>query len=157
MGSSRSARRCRLPRQAIERYVAQHDVDTSISRKRVVRVLNRVAEQRSLLKMIRVDEGPEFTSLTLHAWARARGIKLAFIQPGKPMQTAYIESFNERFRDECLKDHRFTSLNEALVLIEAWRQDYNLNRPHSSLGNITPSRICGSTSIYNPGPTQLCC
>jgi putative transposase len=127
------------------------DMDTSISGERVVRVLNRVADQRSLPKMIRVDEGPEFTSLTLDTWASARGTKLAFIQPGKLRQTAYIESFNGRFRDECLNDHWFNSL------IEAWRLDYNLNRPHSSLGNITPSRICGSTSIYNPGPTQPCC
>jgi putative transposase len=91
-------------------------------RERATRVLDRIAEHRSLPQMIRVDHGPEFTSLALDAWAHARGVKLAFIQPGKPTQNAYIESFNGRFQDECLNDHRFLTLREARVLIEAWRK-----------------------------------
>jgi putative transposase len=110
-------------------------------RERATRVLDRIAEHRSLPQMIRVDHGPEFTSLALDAWAHARGVKLAFIQPGKPTQNAYIESFNGRFQDECLNDHRFLTLREARVLIEAWRKDYNLNRPHSSPGNMTPAEF----------------
>ena len=133
------------------------EVDTSIPGERVVRVLNRVAEQRPLPKMIRVDHGPEFTSLAMDAWAHAKGVKLAFIQPGKPTQNAYIESFNGRFRDECLNDHWFTSLNEARVLIEAWRQDYNLNRPHSSLGNSTPLEFAAQHQFINPDSTHLRC
>lgn len=117
------------------------EVDTSISGERVARVLDRIAEHRPLPWMIRIDHGPEFTSLALDAWAHARGVKLAFIQPGKPTQNAYIESFNGRFRDECLNDHWFLSLHEARVLIEAWRKDYNSTRPHSSLGNITPAEF----------------
>lgn len=117
------------------------EVDTSISGERVTRVLDGIAEFRPLPRMIRVDNGPEFTSLALDAWAHARGVRLAFIQPGKPTQNAYIESFNGRFRDECLNDHWFLTLHEARVLIEAWRKDYNSTRPHSSLGNITPAEF----------------
>lgn len=87
----------------------------------MARVLDHIAGQRPLPRMIKVDHGPEFTSLALDAWAHARGVKLAFIQPGKPTQNA-IESFNGRFRDECLNDHWFSTLHEGRVLIEAWRK-----------------------------------
>lgn len=132
------------------------EVDTSISGERVARVLDRIAEHRPLPQMIRVDHGPEFTSLALDAWAHGRGVKLAFIQPGKPTQNAYIESFNGRFRDECLNDHWFTTLYEARVLIEAWRKDYNLNRPHSSLGDITPLEFAAQRQFATQDSTAPC-
>ena len=132
------------------------EVDTSISGERVARVLDRIAGQRPLPRMIRVDHGPEFTSLALDAWAHARGVKLAFIQPGKPTQNAYIESFNGRFRDECLNDHWFSTLHEARVLIEAWRKDYNSIRPHSSLGNITPAEFAAQHRFANQDSTAPC-
>lgn len=133
------------------------EVDTSISGLRVARVLDRLAEHRPLPKMIRVDHGPEFTSLALDAWAHARDVKLAFTQPGKPTQNAYIESFNGRFRDECLNDQWFSTLFEARVLIEAWRNDYNSNRPHSSLGYSTPAEFAAQHQFATPDSTQLCC
>jgi putative transposase len=133
------------------------EVDTSISGLRVVRVLDRIAELRPLPKMIRVDHGPEFTSLALDAWAHAKGVRLAFTQPGKPTQNAYIESFNGRFRDECLNDQWFSTLYEARVLIEAWRQDYNSNRPHSSLGYVTPAEFASQHQFATPDSTALCC
>jgi putative transposase len=132
------------------------EVDTSISGERVTRVLDRIAGHRPLPRMIRVDHGPEFTSLALDAWAHARGVKLAFIQPGKPTQNAYIESFNGRFRDECLNDHWFLTLYEARVLIEAWRKDYNSTRPHSSLGNITPAEFAAHHQFTTPDSTAPC-
>ncbi|MET3432760.1 putative transposase [Herbaspirillum seropedicae] len=117
------------------------EVDTSISGLRVGRVLDKVAQERPLPTMIRVDHGPEFTSLALDAWAAERGVKLAFTQPGKPTQNAYIESFNGRFRDECLNDHWFSTLHEARYRIEAWRRDYNSMRPHSALNYATPAEF----------------
>ena len=132
------------------------EVDTSLSGGRVVRVLDRIAQHRPLPTMIRVDNGPEFTSLALDAWAHAKGIKLAFTQPGKPTQNAYIESFNGRFRDECLNDQWFSTLYEARVLIEAWRNDYNCARPHSSLGYATPSEFADKHSLTTPDPTEPC-
>ena len=85
-----------------------------------------------------VDNGPEFAGKALDGWAYDRGVGLHFIEPGKPVQNAYIESFNGKFRDECLNEHWFSSIPEAQAIIEAWRVDYNTVRPHSSLGNRTP-------------------
>jgi len=85
--------------------------------------------------------GPELRGRALEAWAWERGVKLFFIDPGKPTQNAYIESFNGRFRDECLNLHWFTRLDEARRIIEAWRIDYNGQRPHSSLGYRTPAEF----------------
>jgi transposase InsO family protein len=84
---------------------------------------------------------PEFVGRALDAWAYAHGIRLHFIDPGKPNQNAYIESFNGRFRDECLNEHWFLSLAQARAIVEAWRVDYNAVRPHSSLGNVTPTEF----------------
>ena len=85
-----------------------------------------------------MDNGPEFTSKAMLGWAQQRGVKLHFIDPGKPTQNASIESFNGKFRDECLNGHWFNNLPEARRIIEEWRQDYNLARPHSSLGYLAP-------------------
>lgn len=114
------------------------EVDTSLSGVRVARVLDRIALHRPLPGRLRVDHGPEFTGLAMDARAHQRGVKLVFTQPGQPTQNAYIESFNGKFRDECLNDNWFTRLREAQVLIESWRQDCNQVRPHSFLNNLTP-------------------
>lgn len=91
--------------------------------------------------MITVDNGPEFAGRDLDAWAFRNGVKIHFIQPGKPVQNAYIESFNGRLRDECLNQNYFMNLNDARLRIEVWRRDYNEHRPHSSLGNRTPNEF----------------
>jgi putative transposase len=85
-------------------------------------------------RSITVDHGTEFTSRALEDWAYQRGVQLDFIRPGKPVENAFIESFNGRLRDECLNVHQFLSLDDARRKIEAWRRDYNHDRPHSSLG-----------------------
>ena len=85
--------------------------------------------------------GPEFISRALDVWAYQRGIQLAFIRPGKPIENAYVESFHSRFRDECLAAHWFLNLTDARFTIEQWRRDYNEVRPHSSLGNRTPAEF----------------
>jgi putative transposase len=107
----------------------------------VSRVLDRVLGDRPRPRSITVDHGTEFQSRALEDWAYRRGVQLDFIRPGKPVENAFIESFNGRLRDECLNVHQFASLTEAQVLIEAWRLDYNTRRPHSSLGHLTPSEF----------------
>ena len=87
---------------------------------------------------IQVDNGPEFTSLALDQWAHRTGVTLHFIEPGKPVQNAFIESFIGKFRDECLNEHWFTNIVDARQKIETWRRDYNSARPHSSLGYLAP-------------------
>jgi len=113
-------------------------VDTSISGQRVTRVLDGLAESTGLPEVLVMDNGPEFTSKAMLCWAQQRGVKLHFIDPGKPTQNAYIESFNGKFRDECLNGHWFNNLQEARRIIEEWRKDYNRARPHSSLGYLAP-------------------
>jgi len=115
------------------------EVDTSISGSRVARVLDRIAEERGLPKTIVMDNGTELTSLAMLAWAANHRVQLHYIAPGKPTQNAFVESFNGKFRDECLNDNVFTSIAEAREVIERWRVDYNECRPHRSLGQMTPS------------------
>lgn len=117
------------------------EVDTSIGGQRVVRVLNEIAQGEGLPELITIDNGPEFIGKALDAWAYQRGVKLNFIRPGKPVDNSFIESFNGRFRDECLNDHWFTSIDEARRIIEDWRIDYNNERPHTSLDNLTPEEF----------------
>jgi putative transposase len=118
------------------------EVDTSLPGLRVARVLDRLAELRGCLpKTIVLDNGPEFTSKALDAWAQLRSVGLRFIRPGKPIENCFVESFNGRFRDECLNQSCFVSLAKARVLIESWRNDFNERRPHSSLGNLTPNEF----------------
>ena len=114
------------------------EVDTSLTGMRVVRVLERLSQTRKLPKAIVVDNGPELISKALDEWAYRNGVRLHFIEPGKPVQNAFVESFNGKFRDECLNEHWFTSLPDARRTIEEWRIDYNTCRPHSSLGYMTP-------------------
>jgi len=117
------------------------DVDTSINGVRVARTLGEIGQMAGLPEMIRVDNGPEFISNALDAWAYQRGIKMTFIRPGKPVENAYIESFNGRLRDECLNENWFLSLDHARRIIEDWRVDYNHIRPHSALGYMTPAEF----------------
>lgn len=117
------------------------EVDTSLSGFRVCRVLDRLVADRGHPARIITDNGPEFTSKVLDRWAYEHCVELQFIQPGKPVQNAFVESFNGTFRNECLNEHWFISLQEAKDLIEAWRVDYNTERPHSSLGGMTPGEF----------------
>ncbi len=110
------------------------EVDTSLPGLRVVRVLEEVARERGYPQAIQVDNGPEFISRVVDQWAFEHGVELHFIEPGKPTQNAFIESFNGKFRDECLNENWFLSLPEAREKIEMWRRDYNQVRPHSALG-----------------------
>jgi putative transposase len=114
------------------------EVDTSITGTRVKAVLERLAELRGLPRSITVDHGPEFQGQVLDAWAYGRSVHLSFIGPGKPNENAYIEGFNGKFRDECLNEHWFITMAQARRVIENWRIEYNTERPHSSLGELTP-------------------
>lgn len=117
------------------------EVDVSLPGLRVTRVLDHLMETRGVPKSIVMDNGPEFTGRALDAWAYHRGVALAFIAPGKPSQNGFAESFNGKFRDECLNQHWFVSMSDARRKIEEWRQDYNHVRPHSSLGNRSPAEF----------------
>jgi putative transposase len=117
------------------------EVDTSLGGLRVRRVLDRIASERGLPEAIVLDNGPEFRGRALAAWSEERGVRLEFIQPGKPAQNAFAESFNGRLRDECLNANWFTSLSDARRKIETWRQDYNEQRPHSSLNYLPPAEF----------------
>jgi len=115
------------------------EVDFSITGQRVVEVLERLGNCYGLPKSIRVDNGTEFASKVMDEWAYRKGIKLEFSRPGKPMDNAYIESFNGKLRAECLNQNWFESIEEARSKIEQWRVEYNEYRPHSALGQQTPS------------------
>jgi putative transposase len=114
------------------------EADVSLTGARVVAVLERLAESRGPPQVIYVDNGPEFISRVLDEWAHRHDVRLAFSRPGKPTDNPFIESFNGRFREECLNQHWFAGLEEAQATIEAWRIEYNTVRPHSALGNQTP-------------------
>ena len=117
------------------------EVGSSITGKRVVAVLERLAIEHGLPRVITTDNGTEFTSRAVDEWAHRNGVKLDFIRPGKPIENAYIESFNGRLRQECLNQSWFSSLEDAKIKIEAWRTDYNEHRPHTSLGNQSPEQF----------------
>jgi len=125
------------------------EVDHSLPGLRVTRVLNRLAATRGLPEVITVDNGPEFISKAMDAWAFQNKVRLRFIQPGKPVQNAYVESFNGKFRDECLNENVFIDLHDARNKIETWRRDYNSTRPHSSLNNLTPEEF--AETLPQPG------
>jgi len=105
----------------------------------VTRVLEELAASRGLPQVLRTDNGPEFCGRAMLTWAHERGLTLRLIEPGKPTQNAYVESFNGRFRDECLNEHWFTSLAHAQAVIETWRREYNEERPKKGLGGLTPA------------------
>jgi len=128
------------------------EVDTSLSGLRVTRVLDRIIAERGKPDGLRLDNGPEFTSRCFIAWAEQSGVPLIYIQPGKPVQNSYIESFNGRFRDECLNANWFENLADARRKIEAWRLDYNEARPHSSLAYRTPQEFARA---WTPSPSFI--
>ena len=115
--------------------------DTSLSGRRVVRELDAVIARRGRPRTVVSDNGTEFTSMAILRWSQDRQIDWHYIAPGKPMQNGFIESFNGSFRDECLNETLFSSLPEARARINLWKEDYNGQRPHSSLGNLTPDEF----------------
>lgn len=121
----------------------------------LTRILDWLALERGLPQAIRTDNGKEFCGRVMLTWAHARGVRLFLIEPGKPNQNAYIESFNGRLRDECLNEHWFVSLAHARVVIEAWRREYNEERPKKSLGGLTPSayakKLADKSATLTPG------
>lgn len=129
------------------------EVERAISGLGVTRVLDRLALTRGLPKVIRTDNGKEFCGKAMVTWAHERGVQLRLIQPGKPNQNAYVESFNGRFRDECLNEHWFTHLLHARTTIETWRREYNEERPKKALGGLTPAAYAQQLAsvTINPG------
>ena len=115
------------------------EVDTSLPAARVIRVLERLLEHRTKPESIRVDNGPEFISDKLKLWCEEKGIRLQFIQPGKPVQNAFIERKNGSMRKELLDAYLFYTLDEVRLLAEGWRMDYNHERPHEALGFVPPA------------------
>lgn len=133
--------RCLTIVDLYSRFAPAVEVAFSMTGERVVRVLEKLALTRGLPNTITVDNGPEFICKALRAWGEARGVTLHFIQPGKPTQNAFIESLNGTFRHECLDAETFTSLLDAEVKIQRWRNEYNGERPHSSIGYKTPEEL----------------
>ncbi|MCU7374210.1 IS3 family transposase [Paucibacter sp. O1-1] len=127
-------------------------VDYGISGQYVTRLLDRAAIFRGYPAAVRTDNGPEFTCRAFIAWTQAHGVRHILIQPGRPMQNGYIESFNGKFRDECLNEHWFQTLPQARSEIAIWRQDYNEVRPHSSLGRIPPAAFAQRHRTKNLPP-----
>jgi putative transposase len=123
------------------REVLAIEVDTSLPGGRVVRVLERLAIGRGAPDEIVLDNGPELAGKAVDQWAYERGVQLRFIEPGKPVQNAFVESFHGRLRDECLDRHWFVGLSDARHTIESWRQDYNQSRPHSALDYRPPEEF----------------
>jgi len=113
----------------------------------LTRILDGICSQRGKPHVIRTDNGPEFVGKAMLTWAHRHGIDLRLIEPGKPNQNAYVESFNGRLRDECLNEHWFTSLAHARAVIEAWRREYNDERPKRSLGGLTPAQYAKQLAI----------
>ena len=117
----------------------------------VVQVLERIVKEQGRPRTIRVDNGPEFISKDVDLWAYWNHVTLDFSRPGKPTDNAYIESFNGRFRQECLNEHWFMSFEDCREKVESWRQDYNENRPHSALGNATPEEFAAQIEAQKAG------
>ena len=115
----------------------------------LVRILNRICHERGYPRIIRTDNGKEFTGKAMLNWAHDHGVTLRLIEPGKPNQNAYIESFNGRLRDECLNEHWFRNIRHARELIEAWRNEYNEERPKKGLGGLTPSQYAKQLAEKN--------
>ena len=128
--------------------------DYGISGQYVTRLLDRAALFRGYPNVVRTDNGPEFTSRAFMGWAQAHGIRHILIQPGRPMQNGYIESFNGKFRDECLNEHWFETLPQAKAAIAIWRQDYNEVRPHSSCRRMPPAKFAALHRQNSADATQ---
>ena len=128
------------------------EVDRSLPADRVIDLLERVGEVIGFPETIVVDNGPEFASKALHAWAYRHSVKLHFIDPGKPVQNAFIESFNGTCRNDCLNQELFIDIVDAKHKIERWRRYYNEERPHSSLGHRTPAEFSQGARGSAPDP-----
>jgi putative transposase len=128
------------------------EVGVSLTGERVVAVLERLKGTIGRPERIAIDNGPEFISKALDAWAYQNGVQLEFSRPGKPTDNAFVGSFNGRFRDECLNQHWFTSLEEVRQTVEAWRRDYNTERPHRALGQQTPAAWEATWASAQKGP-----
>ena len=126
------------------------EVGVGMSGRLVPDVLTRLALTRGFPYVIQVDNGPEFTSKAVDRWAYENGVRLDFIRPGKPVENAFIESFNASLRKECLNTHWFQTLEEARMKIEQWRREYNDDRPHNSLGNLTPGSLLEISNHSGP-------
>lgn len=127
------------------------EADSSLPGTRVVRAMERLTAEHGKPGLIRTDNGPEFAGRALEQWAYGQGVHLDFIEPGKPTQNAYIESFNGRLRDECLNQHWFLGLADAKRILAAWRDDYNQHRPHTALGGRTPDEAaCAVAGLRSP-------
>lgn len=120
------------------RECLQIEVASSLPSSKVISVLDRLALERGLPGRIIIDNGPEYTSKDFKEWAERNQVILDYITPGRPMENGYIESFNGKFREECLNQNWFQNIAEASIIVEQWRKDYNNARPHSSLGYLTP-------------------
>jgi putative transposase len=129
--------------------------DFALTGQSVVEALRAVSQVRKLPKAITVDNGTEFTSRALDEWCYLTGVQLDFIRPGKPTENGMIESFNGRLRDECLNATEFVSLEHARSVLDAWKDDYNLNRPHGSLGHLTPSEFAKQRQRRGDEATKL--
>ena len=125
------------------------EVDRTIDADRVVAVLDRLMLERGAPGFVRFDNGPEFIAHAVADWCRFNGVDTIFIDPGSPWQNAWIESFNGKFRDELLNMWQFDSLLEARVIIEDWRIDYNVSRPHTAHGDLTPSELAQAWTTIN--------
>lgn len=131
------------------------EIDTSITSDRLVRVFSRIAQERGLPRVLRCDNGPEFLGEAFTAWAKAAGMSIQYIQPGKPNQNAFVERFNRTYREEVLDQHLFTSLDEVREATYWWMIEYNEERPHDSLGDLTPLEArqnYARNSTYNLSP-----
>jgi putative transposase len=131
------------------------EVDLSLPGVRVARVLDQLVDSGRKPEVIVLDNGPEFTSKALDTWAVRHKVQLRFIDPGKPVQNAFVESFNGKFRDECLNQNWFASLDEARRQIEAWREDYNSTRPHSALDHQTPAEFARRCAQLSENKARL--
>lgn len=131
------------------------EVAHSLPALRIIQVLDRLARTRGLPKSIVCDNGPEFAGHALDVWAHDRGVSLQFIRPGKPVENAFIESFNGKFRNECLDVEWFTSITDAQQAVERWRVEYNEVRPHSSLGRRTPAEFAMDLKRNHNSPQRL--
>jgi len=129
-------------------------VDTSISGVRVARELSRLIEHRGKPALIVSDNGTELTSHAILKWAKQSKVEWHYIAPGKPTQNAFVESFNGRFRDECLNEHLFDTLRDARAIIETWRIDYNTTRPHTALGGVAPLAYADHHRRHRPGSPE---
>lgn len=116
-------------------------------------VVERLCETRGVPAAIQSDNGPEFSGRVMDAWAYGRKARLQFIEPGRPIQNAFIESFNSRLREECLNEQVFVSLDDARRKIEPWRFQYNRERPHSSLGHLAPEEFAARNRQQRSEPT----